>query len=207
MVKEDELVKSFRDLNLGVVLTSYSLRLNQLRVTSDFKGQIAQAQVEEEDFLKTIALVEDGKLKGFARGTDGLWRLEGRICIPVSGDLRRRILEEVHKSHFTIHPSVTKMYQDVKKMFWWLGLKKDIVELVSKCLICQKVKIKYQKPYGMLQLLEIPEWKWESISMDFVMGLPRTQVGFDAIWVIINRLTKFAHFLPIRATYPLEKLA
>ena len=87
------------------------------------------------------------------------------------------------------------------------GLKKDIVELVSKCLVCQKVKIKYQKPYGMLQLLEIMEWKWESIFMDFVMGLPRTQAGFDAIWVIIDRLTKFAHFLPIRATYPLDKLA
>ena len=64
MVKEDELVKSFRDLNLGVVLTLHSLRLNQLRVTSDFKGQIAQAQMEEEDFLKTIALVGKGKLKG-----------------------------------------------------------------------------------------------------------------------------------------------
>ena len=106
---QDELLKSFRDLNLGVVLTPYSLRLNQLRVTSDFKSQIAQAQSEEEDFLKTLALVEEGKLKGFARGTDGLWRFEGRVCVPASGDLQRRILEEAHKSHFTIPSSVTKM--------------------------------------------------------------------------------------------------
>ena len=176
-------------------------------MTSDFKSQIAQAQSDEEEFLKTLALVKEGKLKGFAQGTDGLWRFEGRVCVPASGDLRRRILEEAHKSHFTIHPGVTKMYQDVKKMFWWHGLKKDITELVSKCLVCQKVKIEHQKPSGMLQPLEIPEWKWESISMDFVMGLPKTQAGFDAIWVIVDRLTKSAHFLPIRATYPLEKLA
>ena len=86
-------------------------------------------------------------------------------------------------------------------------MKKVIAELVSKCLVCQKVKIEHQKPSGMLQPLEIPEWKWESISMDFVMGLPKTQAGFDAIWVIVDRLTKSAHFLPIRAIYPLEKLA
>ena len=134
MVKEDELVKSFRDLNLGIVLTLYSLRLNQLRVMSDFKCQIAQAQREEKDFLKTIALAEEGKLKGFARGTDELQRFEGRICVPASGDLRRRILEEAHKSYFTIHPDVMKMYQDVKKIFWWQGIKRDIAEFVSKCL-------------------------------------------------------------------------
>ena len=86
-------------------------------------------------------------------------------------------------------------------------MKKDIAEFVSKCLTCQQVKIEHQKPSGLLHPLSIPEWKWESISMDFVMGLPRTQSSFDAIWVIVDRLTKSAHFLPIKATYPLEKLA
>ena len=146
-------------------------------------------------------------LKGFVQGMDGLWRFKERVYVPASSDLQRRILEEAHQSHFTIDPSVTKMYQDIKKMFWWPGLKKDIVELVSKCLVCQKVKIEHQKPLVMLQPLEILEWKWESISMDFMMGLPKTQAGFDMIWVIIDRLTKSAHFLSIRATYPLEKLA
>ena len=98
MVKENKLVKSFRNLNLGVVLTPYSLRLNQLRVVSDFKSQIAQAQREADDFLRSIVLAEEGKLKGFAQGMDGLWRFEGRIYIPISGDLRRRILEEAHDS-------------------------------------------------------------------------------------------------------------
>ena len=86
-------------------------------------------------------------------------------------------------------------------------MKKDIAAFVSKCLTCQQVKIEHQKPSGLLHPLSIPEWKWESISMDVVMGLPRTQSGFDAIWVIVDRLTKSAHFLPIRATYSLEKLA
>ena len=79
--------------------------------------------------------MEEGKLKGFAQGTDGLWKFEGRVCVPMSGDLRRRILEKAHKGHFIINPGVTK-YQDVKKIFWWSGMKKDIVKLVSKCLVC-----------------------------------------------------------------------
>ena len=163
---------------------------------SNFKGQIAQAQREEEDFLKTIVLGEEGKLKGFARGANRRRRFEGRVCVPASGDLQRRILEKAHKSHFTMHPGVTKMYHDVKKILLGPGLKRDIAELVSKCLVCQKVKIEHQKPSSMLQPLKISEWKWERISIDFVIGLPRTQAGFDAIWVIIDRLTKSAHFCP-----------
>ena len=93
-------------------------------MTSNFKSQIAQAQREEEDFLRTIVLAKEGKLKGFTLGADGLWRFEGRICVLANGDLRRRILEEAHKSHFNIHPGRMKMYQDVKKMFWWPRLKK-----------------------------------------------------------------------------------
>ena len=99
------------------------------------------------------------------------------------------------------------MYQDLKKMFWWPGMKADIVGFVNKCLTYQKVKIEHQKPAETLQPLEIPEWKWESISMDFAMGLPRASSGYDAIWVIVDKLTKSAHFLPIRASYPSEKLA
>ena len=87
MVKEVELVENFTDLNLGVVLRPYSLRLNQIRVTSDFKGQIVQAQREEKDFLRTIALVEEGKLKDFTRGMDELWRFKGKICVPMRNHL------------------------------------------------------------------------------------------------------------------------
>ncbi|KAL5553920.1 hypothetical protein UlMin_041321 [Ulmus minor] len=86
-------------------------------------------------------------------------------------------------------------------------MKRDVVEFISKCLTCQKVKAEHQRPGGELQPIEIPKWKWEQISMDFVVGLPKTTNGHDSIWVIVDRLTKSAHFIPIRVTYSLEQLA
>ncbi|GJY35628.1 putative reverse transcriptase domain-containing protein [Tanacetum coccineum] len=90
---------------------------------------------------------------------------------------------------------------------WWPGMKRDIAEYVSRCLTCSKIKAEHQKPSGLLQQPEIPEWKWEKITMDLVTKLPRSSSGYDAIWVIVDRLTKSAHFLPIREDYKTEKLA
>ncbi|GJY37692.1 putative reverse transcriptase domain-containing protein [Tanacetum coccineum] len=87
------------------------------------------------------------------------------------------------------------------------GMKRDIATYVSKFLTCAKVKAEHQRPSGLLQQLEIPEWKWESITMDFITKLPRTRNGHDAIWVVVDRLTKSAHFLAIREDYSMEKLA
>ena len=128
-------------------------------------------------------------------------------CVYPWESLKGKILEESHKSNFIVHLGISKMYQDLKRMFQWSRLKSNLAEFINKCLVCQKVKIDHQKPSGALQPLEILEWKQESISMDFVIGLPRTPAGYDAIWVIVDRLTKFAHFLLIRANCPLEKLA
>ena len=86
-------------------------------------------------------------------------------------------------------------------------MKKDIVEYVARCLNCQQVKYEHQRPGGLLQKLEIPEWKWGRITMDFVVGLPWTQRKFDAVWVIVDRLTKSAHFIPVMTTYSSEQLA
>ena len=86
-------------------------------------------------------------------------------------------------------------------------MKKDVVEFVYRCLICQQVKAEHQRPAGLLQSLPIPQWKWEKITMDFVVGLPRCQSGYDAIWVIVDRLTKSAHFLPMKNSDSIEKLA
>ncbi|GKD07183.1 putative reverse transcriptase domain-containing protein, partial [Tanacetum coccineum] len=87
------------------------------------------------------------------------------------------------------------------------GMKRDIADYVSKCLTCSKIKVEHQKPSGLLQQLKIPEWKWEKITMDLVIKLPKSSSGYDAIWVIVDRLTKSAHFLPIREDYKTEKLA
>ncbi|GJR64550.1 putative reverse transcriptase domain-containing protein [Tanacetum coccineum] len=99
------------------------------------------------------------------------------------------------------------MYQDLRRLYWWPNMKADIATYVDKCLTCAKVKAEHLKPSGLLQQPEIPEWKWENVTMDFVSGLPRTPSGYDSIWVIVDRLTKSAHFLPTKKTDSIEKLA
>ncbi|GJY68135.1 putative reverse transcriptase domain-containing protein [Tanacetum coccineum] len=127
--------------------------------------------------------------------------------LPCYGDLRSVIMHESHKSKYSIHPGSEKMYQDVKKLYWWPNMKADIAAYVSKCLTCARVKAEHQRPSGLLVQPAIPEWKWDNITMDFITKLPKSSQGFDTIWVIVDRLTKSAHFLPIRENDPLDKLA
>ena len=101
----------------------------------------------------------------------------------------------------------TKMYRTIKENYWWSGMKRDIAEFVSRSLVCQQVKAEHRKPSGTLQPLPILEWKWEHITMDFVVWLSRTRAGFDAIWLIVDWLTKSAHFLPVRTKFSLDRLA
>ncbi|GJZ42926.1 putative reverse transcriptase domain-containing protein [Tanacetum coccineum] len=121
--------------------------------------------------------------------------------------VRTVIMDEAHKSRYSVHPRADKMYYDLRDMYWWPGMKRDIATYVSECLTCAKVKAEHQRPSGLLQQPEIPEWKWENITMDFITKLPRTRSGHDAIWVVVDRLTKSAHFLAIREDYSTEKLA
>ncbi|GJW16358.1 putative reverse transcriptase domain-containing protein [Tanacetum coccineum] len=99
-----------------------------------------------------------------------------------------------------------KMYYDLRDMYWWPGMKRDIATYVSKCLTYSKVKAEHQRPSGLLQQPEIPEWKWDKISMDFITKLHRSKSGYDTISVIVDRLTKSAHFLAIREDYSTKKL-
>jgi hypothetical protein len=86
-------------------------------------------------------------------------------------------LKEAYDSAYSIHPGITKMYQDLKQRYWWYGMKKDVAAHVALCDVCQRVKAEYQRPAGLLQPLKVPEWKWEEIGMDFIVGLPRTYTG------------------------------
>nr|GFB14846.1 hypothetical protein [Tanacetum cinerariifolium] len=99
------------------------------------------------------------------------------------------------------------MYQDMKKLYQWPNMKANIATYVRKCLTYAKVKNKHQRPLGLLVQQAIPEWNWDNITMDFITKIPRSSQGFDTIWVIIDRLRKCAHFLPIRENDPLDKLA
>ncbi|GKE81677.1 putative reverse transcriptase domain-containing protein, partial [Tanacetum coccineum] len=127
--------------------------------------------------------------------------------LPCYGDLRSVIMHEYHKSKYSIHPGSEKMYQDMKKLYWWPNIKADIATYVSKCLTCARVKSKHQRPSRLLVQPEIPEWKWDNITMDFITKHPKSLHDFDTIWVIMDRLTKSAHFLPIRENDALDKLA
>ncbi|GJU76898.1 putative reverse transcriptase domain-containing protein [Tanacetum coccineum] len=120
---------------------------------------------------------------------------------------RITIIDEAHKSKYFVHPRADKMYYDLRDMYWWPGMKRDIATCVSKCLTCSKVKAEHQRTSGLLQQPEIPEWKWDKITMDFITKLPRSKNGHDTIWVIVDRLTKSAHFLAIREDYSTERLA
>ena len=99
------------------------------------------------------------------------------------------------------------MYQDLKEQFWWHRMKREIGSYIAKCDICQRVKAEYQRPAGLLQPLQIPEWKWDSVGMDFITGFPKSSRGNDSIWVVVDRLTKVAHFIPVKTTYQGPKLA
>jgi hypothetical protein len=116
-------------------------------------------------------------------------------------------LKEAHDSAYSIHPSSTKMYQDLKQKYRWYGLKRDVASHVAVCDVCQRIKAEHQRPTRLLQPLKVPEWKWEEIGMDFIVGLPRTSAGYDSIWVIVDKLTKVAHFIPVRTNYTGAKLA
>ncbi|GJY73691.1 putative reverse transcriptase domain-containing protein [Tanacetum coccineum] len=138
---------------------------------------------------------------------DGTLCFNNRSWLPCYGDLRTVIIHESHKSKYSIYLSSDKMYQDMKKLYWWPNMKTNIATYVSKCLTCAKVKAEHQRPSRLLVQPKIPEWKWDNITMDFVTKLPKSSQGNDTIWVIVDRLTKSAIFTPMREIDPLDKLA
>jgi IS30 family transposase len=126
--------------------------------------------------------------------------------VPDIPEIKELILKEAHETPYSIHPGSTKMYMDLKELFWWNNMKREIAKFVSECHTCQRVKAEHQSPAGLMQPLSIPEWKWEEIGMDFITGLPLTPKKKDMIWVIVDRLTKSAHFLAVNQKDSGEKL-
>ncbi|GAU51356.1 hypothetical protein TSUD_413040, partial [Trifolium subterraneum] len=207
MAKELEWIEEFRDLSLVCEITSNSVKLGMLKLTNPFLEKIRECQKEDEKLMKRVALVIEGQENDFKMDENGVVRFRGRVCEPDVPELKRMIFDEGHKSGLSIHPGLVKMYQDLKKLFWWPRMHKEIAEYVYACLVCQKSKIEHQKPSGLLQPLSVPEWKWDSIAMDFVGGLPKTAKGNEVIWVVVDRLTKSAHFIAIKIGTLVPKLA
>ncbi|XP_047253154.1 uncharacterized protein LOC107843539 isoform X2 [Capsicum annuum] len=156
--------------------------------------------------------IKDGVLKkeisAFTiRDNDGVLRINGRLYVLNVGGLREQILIEAHSSGYSIHPGSTKIYKDLREIYWWNKIKEDVTKHVARCMNCKKVKAEHQRPGGLAQNIIIPTWKWEMINMDFVAGLPRTYHKHDSVWVIVDRLTKSAHFLPVKTSYTVEQYA
>ncbi|GJX84710.1 putative reverse transcriptase domain-containing protein [Tanacetum coccineum] len=152
------------------------------------KKQILETQIEAqkpENFKKRHVGgmirkdIPKEKLEPHANGT---LCLNGRSWLPCYGYLRTSIMHESHKSKYPIHPGSDKMYQDMKKLYWWPNMKADIATYVRKCLTCVKVKAEHERPSGLLVQPKIPQWKWDNITMDFVTKLPKSSQGYDTIW-------------------------
>ncbi|GJY17936.1 putative reverse transcriptase domain-containing protein [Tanacetum coccineum] len=191
------------DLELGAQKeTKPPLRVRALVMTIglNLPKQILDAQTEarKPENIKNEdvggMLVENSKdpkkirMEKLEPRTDGTLCLNGRSWLPCFGDLRTVIMHESHKSKYSIHPGSEKMYQDMKKLYWWPNIKANIATYVSKCLTCgQRVKAEHQRPSGLLVQPDIPQWKWDNITMDFVIKLPKSSQGYDTIWEVVTR--------------------
>ncbi|KAL0553793.1 hypothetical protein IC582_007697 [Cucumis melo] len=199
-----------RDLEraeIAVSVGAVTMQLAQLTVQPTLRQKIIDAQSNDPYLVEKRGLAEAGQMAEFSLSSDGGLLFERRLCVPSDSAVKTELLSEAHSSPFSMHPGSTKMYQDLKRVYWWHNMKREVAEFVSKCLVCQQVKAPRQKPAGLLQPLSIPEWKWENVSMDFITGLPRTLRGFTVIWVVVDRLTKSAHFVPGKSTYTASKWA
>ncbi|KAL4030064.1 hypothetical protein IC575_008297 [Cucumis melo] len=178
-----------------------------LTVQPTLRQRIIDSQGNDPYLVEKRGLAEAGQAIEFSISSDGGLLFERRLCVPSDSAVKRELLSEAHSFPFSMHPGSTKMYQDLKRVYWWHNMKREVAEFVSRCLVCQQVKAPRQKPAGLLQPLSIPEWKWENVSMDFITGLLRTLRGFTVIWVLVDRLTKSAHFVPGKSTYTASKWA
>ena len=176
--------------------------LGRLVATSFLLSRVIESYGQDVEIVFIRDRVQSGTSdEGWAIHTDGSLRYRGRVLIPQSTNLREDILREFHCSQFAVHLGSTKMYCDLHSQYYWSGMKKYVGDFVRRCLTCQQVKAEHQKQAGLLQPLEVAEWKWEHVTMDFVTHFPWTPRRHDTVWVIADWLTKTAHFLAVRMTF------
>jgi hypothetical protein len=167
------------------------------------------AQIDDKgvQVIKEMLKQKVDKYKCFRQDSKGILWFGDRLVVPKNPELRKKILDEAHLSKFSMHPGSNKMYHDLRFLYWWTKMKREIATYISECDTCQRIKASHLKAVGNLQPLPIPSWKWEDICMDFILGLPNTSRHHDSIWVIVDRLTKTAYFLPVHTTHKTKKYA
>jgi hypothetical protein len=199
----DEIVEDFRRLNLGIVAQTEGVTID---VESTLEQEICKGQIGGTKIQETKDLITEGRGPKFMEDEQGTIWFKDKISVPEIDSLHETILKEAHDLDYSIHPGSTKVYQDLKQKYWWYGLKRDVATHVAMCVVCQRVKAEHERQARLLYPLKIPELKWEEVSMDFITGLPRTSKGYDSIWVIVDRLIKVAHFIPVKTTYKVSQL-
>jgi hypothetical protein len=185
------------------------LSLFNITLTPTMKDEIIATQKNDAGMAHIKGRIQEGdpKVVCFHEDAEGTLWFKDRLVVLKKGALKKKILDEAHASRYSIHPGSTKMYHDLRQQFWWTRIKRETARYVKECDTCRKVKANSMKPGGLLQPLSIRSWKWDDISMDFIVGLPLTARKFDSIWVIVDRLTKSAHFIPVHTKYRVEKYA
>ncbi|KAA3488076.1 reverse transcriptase [Gossypium australe] len=198
---------ALRAMNADITMTDDGVIIAELKTRPLFVQQIREAQEVDDDLKAKRSHCGSCADSNFLIDVEGCLRFKNQICVPKEPELIRMICDKAHNSRLSIHPGSTKIYNDLKQHYWWHGMKRDISDYVSKCLVCQQVKVEHQVPLGQLQPIMIPEWKWDGVTIDFISGLPLTPSKKDSFWVIVDRLTKSAHFIPVRTDFSLDKLA
>ncbi|KAL4025841.1 hypothetical protein IC575_014247 [Cucumis melo] len=205
ITKQTPLLRDFERAEIAVSIGEVTLRLAQLSVQPTLRQKIIVTQLNDLYLVEKRCMVETGQGENFSISSDDGLMFEGRLCVPEDSVVKTELLSEAQSSPFTMHLGSTKMYQDLRSVYWWRNMKREVADFVSRCLVCQQVKVPRQRPVGLLQPLSVPGWKWECVSMDFITGLPKTLKGYTVIWVVVDKLTKSAHFVPGKSTYTASK--
>lgn len=185
-------------------VSTLAISLLSSSLTKDVQKEI-QADPYFNPLLQEIQTPDPRKHLAEYTLVDGTLYFRQRMCIPAS--LRIQILQEAHENPLAAHPGYHKMFAILTRHFYWPGMKKDTLEYVRRCLNCQKTKAERVKLPGKLQPLDIPQMKWECVSMDFVTGLPKTSGNYDSIFVVVDKLTKVAHLIPVKQTATAHDIA
>jgi hypothetical protein len=155
--------------------------LSHISIEPTLQDQIIMAQLSDKgvQIIKENLHQKAKKYKCYRQDSKGILWFEDRLVVPKNKNLKKKILDEAHLSKFSMHPGSTKMYHDLKPLYWWTRMKREITQYVSECDTCQRIKASHLKSAGALQPLSIPSWKWDDISMDFIVGLPNTSQHHD----------------------------
>jgi hypothetical protein len=175
------------------------------------KDKILEAANSDQQYVKIKETLQQDNLQHkfnyYELKEDGILMYKGKIYVPNLGEMKNIVLREMHNVPYVGHPGYHKTIAVVRSQYFWPGMKKEVANYIAMCLECQKVKTKHRHPVGLLQPLPIPEWKWEVVTIDFITKLPRTVKQHDSIMVVVDKLTKVAHFIPMKTTHKEKNIA